>query len=896
MNIDQIRLKQLFQEAIIITDRAERDAWLTKACGADADLLANLQMLLIARDDPASFLDRLAPPDTSSTDVTGAFTPNQPRLPTVPLPASHERPGHLVGRYKLLECLGEGGMGSVWMAEQREPVKRVVAIKLIKAGMDSQAVLARFEAERQALALMDHPNIAKVLDGGTTESGRPYFVMELVKGLSLTEYCDSRRLNVKDRLQLFIQICAAVQHAHQKGIIHRDLKPTNVLVTEHDGVPVPKVIDFGLAKALSATNLLTDRTLHTAYGTVVGTPLYMAPEQVGINALDTDTRSDIYALGVILYELLTGTTPLEKQRFKEAAWEEVKRIIQNEDPPRPSLRLSSSNALPSLAAQRQIEPGKLSSMVKGELDWIVMKALDKDRNRRYETANGVAADVTRYLSGEPVQAHPPTWWYRYRKFSNKHRGSIFAGYMLLAGVVLFTGSLYTQVQRAREAEHRANEARVAEAQRADGEQKAKLKAEDEMQKARKQNEVAEAVREFLEQDLIAQADPLQAGNNDFKPDVELKLKTALDRAATRIAKRFEGKPLIEASIRRAIGKAYLGRGLTSEALTQVEKASELYRSQLTPANETDVEGVVVGPYIETQMELANLYAMRQQEQKSVVTLKALEDQVRRSYGNSPEGKGILNSVAYMRELYEEKDPVKARTKSQAMLDIMFDPKLLDAIDESPEMKDVRQTIKSTFQPMTQFFAAKKLADQGKFEEAEKSMIQLIASQPETDSTVTLPFLLALADIYHQQGKNIEAKATYIRARGGIKKVYGEDHFLLAACRQGLAKLLLSEKQFADAEVEIRAMQIIYDKFMPNSPITTETQSMLGIALLGQKKYTEAEPQLLAAFEGYQKQQKTTPEVGKTLLPVTVTRLIELYTAMNKPEEVKKWQGVKGALK
>ena len=356
-------------------------------------------------------------------------------------------------------------MGTVWMAEQREPVKRLVALKLIKPGMDSKAVLARFEAERQALALMDHPSIAKILDGGTTRDepggvgpGRPYFVMELVKGRPLTEYCDARRLSIKDRLDLFVQICSAVQHAHQKGIIHRDLKPGNVLVTEHDGRPVPKVIDFGLAKALSAVGTLTDRTLYTAFGAVVGTPLYMAPEQVGINALDVDTRSDVYALGVILYELLTGTTPLEKQRLKQAAWEEMRRVIREEEPPRPSLRLSSSEALASLAASRQMEPLRLTRMVRGDLDWIVMKALEKDRARRYETANGLARDVQRYLAQEPVEASPPSATYRLVKFVRRNRARLLAAAALV--LTLLAGVAAVAVVQVR-----ANQERAAEATR-----------------------------------------------------------------------------------------------------------------------------------------------------------------------------------------------------------------------------------------------------------------------------------------------------------------------------------------------------------------------------------------------------------------------------------------------
>ncbi|MCA9052633.1 MAG: serine/threonine protein kinase, partial [Planctomycetaceae bacterium] len=313
------RTESLFAAAAELP-RDQRSAFLDRECGDNESLRKKLEALLQAHDRSHHLLDR-QPVDADAMVATCL--------------SNDALTGSLIaGRFKLLEQIGEGGMGTVWMAEQREPVRRVVAVKLIKPGMDSKAVLARFEAERQALALMDHPNIAKVLDAGTDE-GRPYFVMELVKGLPLVEYCDSRRLSVKQRLELFVQVCAAVQHAHQKAVIHRDLKPSNILVTEHDGKPVAKVIDFGLAKALNSTNLLTDRTLHTAYGTVVGTPLYMAPEHVGINAIDVDTRTDIYSLGVLLYELLTGTTPLEKAKCKTVAWDEVRRLIREEEPPRP---------------------------------------------------------------------------------------------------------------------------------------------------------------------------------------------------------------------------------------------------------------------------------------------------------------------------------------------------------------------------------------------------------------------------------------------------------------------------------------------------------------------------------------------------------------------------------
>ncbi|HKB40621.1 MAG TPA: serine/threonine-protein kinase, partial [Gemmataceae bacterium] len=406
MPVDPKRVQIVFLAAAEQEGAAGRAAILDRLCGADAELRQRVETLLRAHEAPGRFLESLAPNLVATAD----------ELPVT------EKPGTMIGPYKLMELIDEGGMGLVFVAEQQQPVRRRVALKVIKPGMDTRQVIARFEAERQALALMDHPNIARILDAGTTNGGRPYFVMELVKGVPITQFCDDNKPPVRERLRLFVQVCNAVQHAHGKGVIHRDLKPSNVLIASYDGRPVPKVIDFGVAKATGPK--LTERTLFTEFGQVVGTLEYMSPEQAELNQLDVDTRSDVYSLGVLLYELLTGTTPLEGQRLKKSSLLESLRLIREEEPPRPSTRLSTTEELPSIAANRGVEPRKLSGLVRGELDWIVMKCLEKDRNRRYETANGLARDIERHLNDEPVLACPPSAAYRLRKFARRNKAAV----------------------------------------------------------------------------------------------------------------------------------------------------------------------------------------------------------------------------------------------------------------------------------------------------------------------------------------------------------------------------------------------------------------------------------------------------------------------------------------
>jgi eukaryotic-like serine/threonine-protein kinase len=447
--------RDIFLTLLDLDGTQARAAYLEQACAGDSALRARLNQLLKSHSDAGSFL---AQPAAGELDVTVVPTwdgTDEPiGIDEVKTGADQQlgsqHPGRVIGPYKLLQQIGEGGMGTVYMAEQTHPVQRKVALKLIKAGMDSRQVSARFEAERQALALMDHPNIAKVLDAGMTDTGQLYFVMELVKGVPITNYCDQHQLSTRERLELFVPVCQAVQHAHQKGIIHRDMKPSNVMVCVYDGKPVPKVIDFGVAKATGSK--LTERTLFTEFGAIVGTFEYMSPEQAVLDQLDIDTRSDVYSLGVLLYELLTGTTPLERARMKHVAVLELLRLIREEEAPRPSTRLRTTEALPSIAANRRIEPNKLSGLIRGELDWIVVKALEKDRNRRYDTANAFAADVLHFLHDESVLACPPSAIYRIRKFARRNRAAFWTTGAVALALVFGTVVSVWQAVRATRAE------------------------------------------------------------------------------------------------------------------------------------------------------------------------------------------------------------------------------------------------------------------------------------------------------------------------------------------------------------------------------------------------------------------------------------------------------------
>jgi len=528
-------LDTIFLHAREMADPARRAAYLAQACGADADLRANVEAML--------------------RDATGAeeyFGPAEASRPPVAPSPPLEGPGTWIGRYKLLERIGEGGMGVVYMAEQREPVLRKVALKIIKAGMDTQQVIARFEAERQALAMMDHPNIAKVWDGGATDSGRPYFVMELVQGVAITQFCDQNELATGARLELFINVCHAVQHAHQKGIIHRDLKPSNVLVTMDNGVAHPMVIDFGVAKAIDQH--LTEKTLFTNFGTLIGTPAYMSPEQAEMSKLDVDTRADIYSLGVLLYELLTGTPPFAEERLRSVAYGEMQRIIAEEEPERPSTRLKRR-----LTIKSEIRNPK--SEIDSDLDWIVMKCLEKDRNRRFETASNMAADITRFLNGEPVVARPPSTAYRLQKMVRRNKlQCAAAAFVLLVLVVAVVVSRWQAVKATR----------------------AEQQARQQTQVAERESRQAEAVKNFLLENLLGV--DTYGESPDLDPATMESTKALLARVALRMEGKFADQPLMEADIRMALAEGFFAVRNFRAGAPEAEKALAIRQQLLGPTH------------------------------------------------------------------------------------------------------------------------------------------------------------------------------------------------------------------------------------------------------------------------------------------------------------------------
>jgi serine/threonine protein kinase len=714
--------RDLFMAALQIEDRAERCAFLDEASG-EAGLRQRVEDLLQAFEQAGNFLHQPADPGATS-DVSPAPLPNN----------LTESAGTLLGPYKLLEQIGEGGFGIVWKAKQQEPIRRKVALKVVKPGMDSSQVIARFEVERQALALMDHPNIARVLDAGQTRSGRPYFVMDLVRGVRITEFCDQGRLTPRERLELFAQVCQAVQHAHQKGLIHRDIKPSNVLVTLQEGTPLVKVIDFGIAKALGQQ--LTDRTLFTGFAQMIGTPLYMSPEQAALSNVDVDTRSDVYSLGVLLYELLTGITPFTRERLRDVGYDEMRRIIREEEPPKPSTRISTlGQAATTVSAQRKSDPKRLSQLFRGELDWIVMKALEKDRNRRYETANGFARDVQRYLADEPVLACPPSAWYRFGKFARRNKRSLLAaGLVLVALVGGIVGTTWGML--------RARAAQQAETQRAEGERQAK-------QQALEREAETQAVLDFVENKILAAARPRdQAGGQGY----DVKLAEAVKAALPFVEKSFTDRPLIEAWLRMTMGTSFLYLGDANTASVQCETARRLYTDHRGP-DHPDTLGCM------NNLALSYHTAGRMQE-----ALKLREETLqRRKAALGSDHPHTLTSMMTLAESYapagRTQEAIKLHEETLRLTKAKFGP-------------DHPDTLGSMNNLANSYSAAGRMQEALKLHE---ETLPLCKAKLGPDHPVTLTSMMNLAASYHVAGRTQEALKLYEETLQRRKAKQGPDH-------------------------------------------------------------------------------------------------------------------------
>ena len=944
----------VFESALDVPPE-ERDALLDRACAGDALLRAEVENLL-EQDALAERDGFLAPLDGDAQlgKLAACFQP------------AHAAGTTLAGRYRLLEPLGEGGMGTVWKAEQREPVKRQVAVKLIRAGLDSKTLLVRFEAERQALALMEHPHIARVFDGGTTESGHPFLVMELVQGQPLTAYCDQHRLTIAQRLDLFTQVCAAVQHAHQKAILHRDLKPSNILVTEHDGKLVPKVIDFGLAKALQSGSPLTEESLHTGYGMVLGTPLYMAPEQVA-KPLEVDTRADTYALGVILYELLTGTTPVEKHRYKEADWHDFQRLLREVDPPRPSARLSSSDSLPALATIRQTEPKKLTRQVRGELDWIVMKALEKDRDRRYETANGLALDVQRHLTGMPVLAHPPSAGYRMRKFIRRNKGPTVAVGLLLLTLL---GGIASTTWGMMRAETR------------------RVESDKRLAQLEKGNEFITGILSDLDiDDVKAGPDPLEAV-----------LGKRLVKASEQIEGEAVGDPLVVADLQNRIGTALLSLGHPHEAITLFEKVRDTRTAALgsdhpdTLASMSNLavslqragklasalplyqevhtrrKAVLGEDHLDTISSLGHLASGHRNLGRPDLAFSMFEKciEVRKSKLGVDHA-DTLNSMTSLAEAYlavgligpatrdyEEVLRLQKLTLGAADLKTLVTVNnlalayqaagklelALPMLEENYKRRRAKLGIDhpGTLQSMNNLSSA--YMEANKLDSALALREEVLAharfrmgpSHPVTHLyTLNLAKCLqaldrrdealshhleaaigielhgfqsqyadwivnGLIDCYEGLGHFDRAEVWRRKWMAGVKTRYGGESLADTIELARLGSNLLRQGKWIEAEAELRECLALRQKYRPDEWTTFNTHSMLAAALLGQQKYADAEPLLLQGYEGMKQRTAQIPPQGKIRLAEALERLIQLYTAWDKPDEARKWFAELEALK
>ena len=796
------RLIDVFNEAKARPTEAERQRFVAEACADDPELKQQVLSLLQAHDGAANFLQP-APLHPSTVLIT-------------------EKPGDRIGRYKLLQQIGEGGCGVVYMAEQEEPVRRRVALKVIKLGMDTKQVIARFEAERQALALMDHPNIAKVFDAGTTDTGRPYFVMELVRGIKITDYCDENNLPMEERLKLFTQVCQAIQHAHQKGIIHRDIKPSNILVTvsEPGASGSPKVIDFGIAKATTGERL-TDKTVFTAFEQFIGTPAYMSPEQAMMTALDIDTRTDIYALGVLLYELLTGRTPFDAQDLMAAGLDAMRRIIREQEPVRPSTRLSTMLAadLTIVAKQRNAEPARLGPLLRGDLDWIVMKALEKDRARRYETANGFARDIQRHLNCEPVLACPPSRVYEFQKTVRRHKFGFAAAAALIT--VLAAGAVVSTWQAIRATRAEREQSRLRQAAQTEQANEAKLRREAE---ADKQKAVTEAAKATAISDFLQQM--LSSANPDALKGSEYTVRQLLDDLSAGLGTQLAGQPEVEATVQATIGNTYFRLGAIDKAEPHLERALALRRRIYGEQSEEVAQSLV-----------DHAWNLSQQT------------------GGKPEAEAEARRALdiYRRRAADAQPVIHALCALGVILNFEVRFQEMETVSEEA-LALARKSPERDFPDMANILhnLASAEVHLGKYVEAEHLALESVEMHrrlhgPDHPETAWSLFMLGRA--LYGQHKLAEAERAYRESLGIFRKRYSLDHVSVQLAVSELGTVLEAEGDCGGAEALCHEFLADQRAALGNdSPAVAETLGNLGASLYAHGKQAEAEKALREALE------------------------------------------------